>query len=183
MKQPIYSTEKRLLFPQVRWYHEEFFTDVTGALHGIDNYIMPAFYFCQDQLFKVNSAQALINDKPDSLSIGLADRALSLGGHTREMFKHLTAAVESMKKAKKDLDSIMDFYNDSGDEFGLLHLSTVLKHKEYYAKMVYDDQAYIFHGEVIGLKDVITFQSKNIRDLPKEFKKSIDVYEQMKEEK
>ena len=32
-----------------------------------------------------------------------------------------------------------------------------MKHKGYTGKVEFDDEAEIFHGEVIGLRDVITF--------------------------
>lgn len=34
----------------------------------------------------------------------------------------------------------------------------------------------IFHGEVIGLRDVITFRGTSAKELKQEFKKSIDGY-------
>jgi predicted HicB family RNase H-like nuclease len=52
----------------------------------------------------------------------------------------------------------------------------MLKYKGYIGKIEYDDEAEIFHGEVIGLNDVITFQSDNAHTLKNEFIKSIDEY-------
>ncbi|HBM16080.1 MAG TPA: toxin-antitoxin system HicB family antitoxin [Lentisphaeria bacterium] len=49
-------------------------------------------------------------------------------------------------------------------------------YKGYTAKVTYDEHAEIFHGEVIGTQDVITFQSDNAHTLGQEFKKSIDEY-------
>jgi len=51
-----------------------------------------------------------------------------------------------------------------------------MKYKGYLGKVEYDYEAKIFHGEVIGLKDVITFQGKNVKDLEKAFKDSINDY-------
>ena len=34
----------------------------------------------------------------------------------------------------------------------------MMQHKGYTGKVEFDDEAEIFHGEVIGLRDVITFQ-------------------------
>ncbi len=51
-----------------------------------------------------------------------------------------------------------------------------MKYKGYYGQISYDDNAEIFHGEVIGLKDVITFQGKTVAQLQKAFKDSINDY-------
>jgi hypothetical protein len=52
----------------------------------------------------------------------------------------------------------------------------MMKYKGYEGKTDYDDDAKIFHGEVIGLKDVITFQGTTAQELEKAFKDSIDDY-------
>ena len=51
-----------------------------------------------------------------------------------------------------------------------------MKYKTYIGRVEYDDQAKIFHGKVIGLKDVITFQGTSIEELEQSFKDSIDDY-------
>lgn len=51
-----------------------------------------------------------------------------------------------------------------------------MKYKGYIGKVEYDADAKLFHGEVIGLKDTITFQGTTVDELEREFKKSIDVY-------
>jgi predicted HicB family RNase H-like nuclease len=52
----------------------------------------------------------------------------------------------------------------------------MIKYKGYFGEATYDSKAKIFHGEVIGLKDVITFQGKTVDELEKAFKDSIDDY-------
>lgn len=52
----------------------------------------------------------------------------------------------------------------------------MMKYKGYAAKVEFDDEAEIFHGEVANLKDVITFQGKSVSELKKAFKDSIDDY-------
>jgi predicted HicB family RNase H-like nuclease len=52
----------------------------------------------------------------------------------------------------------------------------MMKYKGYVGKVEYDSDAKLFHGEVVGLKDTITFQATNAEDLEREFRKSIDVY-------
>lgn len=51
-----------------------------------------------------------------------------------------------------------------------------MSYKNYIAKIQYDDLAEIFHGEVINIKDIITFQGSSITELKKEFKNSIEDY-------
>jgi len=51
-----------------------------------------------------------------------------------------------------------------------------MNYKEYLGQITYDDKAKLFHGEVIGLKDVITFQGTSVKNLEKAFKDSIDDY-------
>jgi predicted HicB family RNase H-like nuclease len=51
-----------------------------------------------------------------------------------------------------------------------------MQYKEYQARVVFNDENKIFYGEVLGLKDVVTFQSKSIKELEKEFRDSIDDY-------
>jgi len=50
------------------------------------------------------------------------------------------------------------------------------EYKGYTAKVEFDDEAEIFHGEVIGMKDVVTFQGKTAKELKKAFKESVDDY-------
>jgi predicted HicB family RNase H-like nuclease len=51
-----------------------------------------------------------------------------------------------------------------------------MKYKGYFGEVQYDSDAKIFHGEVVGLKDVITFQAKTVDGLEKAFKDSINDY-------
>lgn len=52
----------------------------------------------------------------------------------------------------------------------------MIEYKGYTAKVEFDDEAEIFHGEVFGIKDVITFQGKTAKELKKSFKDSVDDY-------
>ena len=49
-------------------------------------------------------------------------------------------------------------------------------YKGYFGHAEYDAEARIFHGDVIGTRDVITFEGKTIDDLNKEFCESIEDY-------
>ena len=52
----------------------------------------------------------------------------------------------------------------------------MMKYKGYIGSVEYDDTAKLFHGEVIGLKDVITFQGTTVKEIEKAFKDSVDDY-------
>ncbi|MFA6915663.1 MAG: type II toxin-antitoxin system HicB family antitoxin [Parachlamydiales bacterium] len=52
----------------------------------------------------------------------------------------------------------------------------MMKYKGYIGHVEYDDEAKIFHGEVIGLRDIITFQGTSVEELELAFKDSIDDY-------
>lgn len=52
----------------------------------------------------------------------------------------------------------------------------MIEYKGYMGEITFDDKAHIFHGEVINIKDVITFQGKSVEELEKAFKDSIDDY-------
>lgn len=51
-----------------------------------------------------------------------------------------------------------------------------MQYKGYEGRVEYDDEAGLFHGEVVGIRDVITFQSNDQADLRVQFRESVDVY-------
>ncbi len=51
-----------------------------------------------------------------------------------------------------------------------------MKYKGYTGVVEFDDDVNIFHGEVIGLKDVITFQGESVEELKKAMAESVDYY-------
>ena len=52
----------------------------------------------------------------------------------------------------------------------------MLKYKGYTGKVEFDDQARLFHGEILDTRDVITFQGDSVDDIEKSFRESIDDY-------
>jgi predicted HicB family RNase H-like nuclease len=52
----------------------------------------------------------------------------------------------------------------------------MLTHKGYMGRVEFDDEAEIFHGEVINMRDVITFQGTTIAEIKKAFRESVDDY-------
>ncbi len=59
----------------------------------------------------------------------------------------------------------------------------MMEYKGYFAKIEFDDEANIFHGEVINLRDVITFQGETVNKLRKAFQDSVDDYLEFCEER
>lgn len=51
-----------------------------------------------------------------------------------------------------------------------------MEHKGYIAVVEFDEEAELFHGEVINLRDVVTFQGRSVRELRREFEASVDDY-------
>lgn len=52
----------------------------------------------------------------------------------------------------------------------------MLKYKDYIGIVHFDDEAMLFHGEVIGIRDVITFRGTTPEEIKKEFETSVDGY-------
>jgi predicted HicB family RNase H-like nuclease len=52
----------------------------------------------------------------------------------------------------------------------------MMEYKGYIGKVEFDDQAGIFHGEVVNTRDVITFQGESVAELKKAFRESVDDY-------
>lgn len=52
----------------------------------------------------------------------------------------------------------------------------MMTYKGYTGNVTYDDEAEIFHGEVVGLRDVVTFQGETVEGLKRAFRESIDDY-------
>jgi len=51
-----------------------------------------------------------------------------------------------------------------------------MEYKGYFAKVEFDDNDNIFHGEVISLRDVITFEGETVEELRQAFHDSVDDY-------
>lgn len=52
----------------------------------------------------------------------------------------------------------------------------MLKYKGYSGYAEYDDEAGLFHGEVLDVRDVITFQGRSVDELEQTFRDSLDDY-------
>ncbi len=52
----------------------------------------------------------------------------------------------------------------------------MMQYKGYTGRVEFDDGADLFHGEVIGLRDVITFQGRTVAEVKRAFRDSVDDY-------
>lgn len=52
----------------------------------------------------------------------------------------------------------------------------MMEYHGYIGKVEFDDEASVFHGEVINTRDVITFQGKSVAELRKAFQESVNDY-------
>ena len=51
-----------------------------------------------------------------------------------------------------------------------------MTYRGYHANVTFDPDAGVLHGEVIGLRDVITFQATSVEKLKEAFRDSVDDY-------
>ena len=52
----------------------------------------------------------------------------------------------------------------------------MISYKGYQAAILFDHDAEVFHGEVVGTRDVIFFEATSVEELKREFRFSIDDY-------
>jgi predicted HicB family RNase H-like nuclease len=52
----------------------------------------------------------------------------------------------------------------------------MMEYKGYLSHVEFDDEANIFYGEVINIRDVITFQGKSVDELRQAFEDSVEDY-------
>ena len=51
-----------------------------------------------------------------------------------------------------------------------------MEYKGYVGEVEFDDEAKILHGEVIGIRDVVTFESESVAEIEQAFRDSVDDY-------
>ncbi len=59
----------------------------------------------------------------------------------------------------------------------------MLRYRGFTGHVEFDDEAGLFHGEVIDLRDVITFQGTSVEELERAFQDSVDDYLEFCEER
>ena len=55
----------------------------------------------------------------------------------------------------------------------------MIKYKGYIGKLSYDSNLKVFHGDVIGIKHVITFEGTSATEIERSFQEAIDDYLEM----
>jgi predicted HicB family RNase H-like nuclease len=56
-------------------------------------------------------------------------------------------------------------------------MANIMHHGPYIAEIEYDEDADIFHGRTINLRDIITFQGRSTKELKKSFAETVAFYE------
>jgi predicted HicB family RNase H-like nuclease len=52
----------------------------------------------------------------------------------------------------------------------------MMEYKGYIGNVIYDDRSDILYGQVINIKDTVTFEAISVAELKKEFRASVDDY-------
>lgn len=52
----------------------------------------------------------------------------------------------------------------------------MMVYKGYVGQVTFDDDADVFHGEIVDTRDVITFQGKSVEEIRQAFHESVDEY-------
>lgn len=52
----------------------------------------------------------------------------------------------------------------------------MMEYKGYQGEVEYDSQASVFHGELINIRDVVTFEGRSVDELEQAFRESVDDY-------
>lgn len=51
-----------------------------------------------------------------------------------------------------------------------------MEHKGYFGRVEFDDDEGLLHGEILGIRDVVTFQGESVDEVRQAFKDSVDEY-------
>jgi predicted HicB family RNase H-like nuclease len=52
----------------------------------------------------------------------------------------------------------------------------MMRYKSYVGKVEFDAEAAILHGEVVGIRDVVTFEGTSVAEVERAFRESVDDY-------
>lgn len=55
----------------------------------------------------------------------------------------------------------------------------MMNHKGYVGRVEFDDEAGIYHGDILGTQDVVTFQGKSVEEIRRAMKESVADYLEM----
>lgn len=51
-----------------------------------------------------------------------------------------------------------------------------MRYKRYVAKISFDSDSHVYHGEIVNLRDIVTFQCESLGGLEEQMKISVEVY-------
>jgi predicted HicB family RNase H-like nuclease len=55
-------------------------------------------------------------------------------------------------------------------------MSQTLRYKDYDGSVAYSDEDEILHGGILGIRDVVTFEGENVKELKENFARAVDEY-------
>jgi len=55
-------------------------------------------------------------------------------------------------------------------------MNDILQYKDYYAAVHYSANDEVFHGKIIGINDLVSFEGTSVKELKKAFKEAVDDY-------
>ena len=55
-------------------------------------------------------------------------------------------------------------------------MNDVLEYRSYHTEVHFSFEDEIFHGKILDIKDLVSFQGRSIKDLKKSFREAVDDY-------
>jgi predicted HicB family RNase H-like nuclease len=55
-------------------------------------------------------------------------------------------------------------------------MNDILQYKDYYASVHFSSEDEVFHGKVLGINDLITFEGSSVKELKKAFGEAVEDY-------
>ena len=55
-------------------------------------------------------------------------------------------------------------------------MKNIIKYKGYYGAVEYSDEDEVFHGQILFIKDLVTFEGESVKELKEGFKYMVDDY-------
>ena len=55
-------------------------------------------------------------------------------------------------------------------------MNDILEYKSYYAAVQFNAEDEIFHGKIIGINDLVSFEASSVRELKREFREAVEDY-------
>ena len=92
--------------------------------------------------------------------------------HILELRTLISRILHSRECLRVDFENLQSVINDLSKE----SIAQQMQYKGYIGHIEYDDKAKIFHGQIVGLKDVITFQGSSVEELEEAFRDSVEDY-------